>query len=851
MVIIENTANVSLQAHERALLQALFADYARLVIKAEFRGGLSGSRLLRVHPIRTGNLPELPAVVKIDFRERIQQEVAAFENCIHNRVPKMADLAGTPVWAGLYGALRYTVAGGGAFEIESLHEHLQRADETQAQAVLTGQLFPNLAVLWQNNQSYPDFPFGIYYDVFLPPHLVVHLDADAATPPWRLNPEAVRQGGAVVGEWVTLTGFHVQRVLPDSLLLDLPQPGGCRCLVRGVADTAGYHPLVGQPLPAPLTGLVGHTRATQLQARAEAILGPGPDLAAPTLSITPDLALPNPLSALPALLAYTQTVRQSCLHADLNLENVLVETGNQNIHVIDFVNARQDHVLHDLLRLELEVVTKLLPPALGDDAEPASVIRTLYQRLHCALTQNVPVSAPPGLEKPFALLRCIRQAALTYQLLSPQGWTEYYTGLVFYLLWSLGFSNLNDLPTAPRPRQLAFWGAAAALELRQTAPDCAAISKQSQFDTLRGQVPEGRAVPPLLGRGRRWAVMAGVNHYVDPSISDLTVCVQDVAAIHQRLTSGYYHTQLLTDENTPSLLPTRNNILAELTNAAQLAQEDDLLLFYFSGHGLAAGGESYLVPRDARLSALPDTAVSMKKVRRIMKKSAARARVIILDACHSGASIGKSPVVMTPEFIERVFVAAEGMAVLASCKQNQLSWEWQQQQQSVFTHYLLQALHGEADRDNKGFVTVSDAHRFVTDRVIEWSTQNGQAQTPTLESKVVGDIILADVSGIQDAIDSVDKSEKPFPPGNSNNIPTGSREQEKMNSKLTELHEKLLAHSNLSDLRDICFFMDIDTDNYPYGKDDFIREFLRNIYQRRRIDELIAVLKERKPWVLR
>jgi uncharacterized caspase-like protein len=82
------------------------------------------------------------------------------------------------------------------------------------------------------------------------------------------------------------------------------------------------------------------------------------------------------------------------------------------------------------------------------------------------------------------------------------------------------------------------------------------------------------------------------------------------------------------------------------------------------------------------------------------------------------------------------------MAVLASCKQGQQSWEWPEQQRSVFTYYLLEALTGKADLDDKGFVTVSDASRHVTDGVKAWAIERGVPQTPTLQYTVAGDIIL-------------------------------------------------------------------------------------------------------------
>ena len=106
---------------------------------------------------------------------------------------------------------------------------------------------------------------------------------------------------------------------------------------------------------------------------------------------------------------------------------------------------------------------------------------------------------------------------------------------------------------------------------------------------------------------------------------------------------------------------------------------------------------------------------------------------------------------MSAQFIRRVFEEAEGFAILASCKQGQLSYEWRAHECSVFTHFLLEALVGKADREEKGFVTVQDANRHVTDGIKLWASQNNISQTPTLQYEVVGDIILAhyEVAGPQ------------------------------------------------------------------------------------------------------
>lgn len=214
--------------------------------------------------------------------------------------------------------------------------------------------------------------------------------------------------------------------------------------------------------------------------------------------------------------------------------------------------------------------------------------------------------------------------------------------------------------------------------------------------------------------------------------------------MHERLLASGFdpdRIRLLTDDIPEP--PTRDNILVTLKAMADATEPDDLLLFYYSGHSDEVDGESYLVTRNGRLLVLSDTAVRVSRIKEIMDEAPARAKVIVLDACHSGADIGgKGPKPMSDEFIRRIFEEAEGLAILASCKQGQLSYEWRAQEQSAFTHFLLEAWTGQADREEKGFVTVQDTSRHVTNGVKLWASQRKVSQTPTLQASVAGDIIL-------------------------------------------------------------------------------------------------------------
>jgi hypothetical protein len=263
------------------------------------------------------------------------------------------------------------------------------------------------------------------------------------------------------------------------------------------------------------------------------------------------------------------------------------------------------------------------------------------------------------------------------------------------------------------------------------------------------KVPIGRQAPvpgKAYGTGNQWAVIVGADTYEDKlNYGSLHVCVKDAKSIcSQFLANGYdaARIRVLTDDSRE--LPTRANVVTALQAVARATERDDLLVFYYSGHGSVAEGECYLVGRDGRYLTLADTAVPVSRIKEIMKSAPARAKVVILDACHSGADIGgKGPQPMTAEFIRRVFEQAAGLAILSSCTKGEVSYEWQAQERSVFTHYLLEALRGEADRDGKGFVSVQDAGRHVTDGVKLWASQRNVSQTPTLECAVTGELILA------------------------------------------------------------------------------------------------------------
>jgi hypothetical protein len=243
----------------------------------------------------------------------------------------------------------------------------------------------------------------------------------------------------------------------------------------------------------------------------------------------------------------------------------------------------------------------------------------------------------------------------------------------------------------------------------------------------------------------RWALLVGVNRYIDFAFPALKFCVNDVLTLEQILKGlGYtvvcLHDQL--DWNSPRF-PTRDNVEAELTRLCQSVGQDDLLLVHFACHGKLINGQPVLSLQNTRLPTLARTGLPLAEVKQQMRQSQAKRLVLTLDACHTGVEIGRD--IADPQFIHNAYELAEGFALIAASTAQQIAQEWGEKEHGVFTYYLLEALSGKADRNNKRFVTVDDLKTHVLDGLRRWNVEQGGAiQEPTAQTEGMGDMILAD-----------------------------------------------------------------------------------------------------------
>jgi hypothetical protein len=267
------------------------------------------------------------------------------------------------------------------------------------------------------------------------------------------------------------------------------------------------------------------------------------------------------------------------------------------------------------------------------------------------------------------------------------------------------------------------------------------------------------ALAKAMGPIRVFAV--GVDDYDETSAyATLKTCSSDARAIidcfrdvHQ-LNADKGGLSLCTSRTSPKL-PTRNTIIGELTKFAKSASEGDRLLFYFSGHGDRAGSsdeEFFLVPQDAYDNS-PDALIPFRRVLDILDGSAARQKIVMLDACFCGVDVTHLKLLaakISRKAVLEYVKKTTGVAILTATTSDLASTQQSPNPKlSLFTHFLARALRGQEpdSLDAEAFLTIDSLYQFLSTVVPRTAySYDMREQLPTLKQQTTGVIVLGDFS---------------------------------------------------------------------------------------------------------
>ena len=217
----------------------------------------------------------------------------------------------------------------------------------------------------------------------------------------------------------------------------------------------------------------------------------------------------------------------------------------------------------------------------------------------------------------------------------------------------------------------------------------------------------------------RKALIVGINKY--PGGARLKGCVNDAERI-----STLLHTHADGSPNFDIMMGIDIEKKQELKSLIHSAFKDDdeVSLFYFSGHGCITDTGGYIVTPDFSRY---DEGIAMDEILKIASLSPARHKIVILDCCHSGAMGTVSFMGNSAAYLEK------GVIILASSRDTEPSVEIAGE--GVFTSLLAEALKGGA-ADIAGEVTPGNVYSYVDKALGAWK------QRPVFKANIVRSVCL-------------------------------------------------------------------------------------------------------------
>ena len=226
----------------------------------------------------------------------------------------------------------------------------------------------------------------------------------------------------------------------------------------------------------------------------------------------------------------------------------------------------------------------------------------------------------------------------------------------------------------------------------------------------------------------------GVSNYQSGDLEPLNYAAKDAQDFINTVTNG--NNDMYSGVSTTILVnekATRNEVLRSLRNLVANVGQDDVVMMFFSGHGIKDGEETFYMTYD---SSAQDcfTGVNFSDIRTQIKKLTEEKKchvLLFIDSCHAGSMYGMKGSTMA--FSMKV----PGLIGFYSSTSGQRSAELDRLKNGAFTHAIIQAFKGGA-KNKDGEITIQELEAFVRTKVKEYTNNR---QEPIIEN-MMGDAVI-------------------------------------------------------------------------------------------------------------
>lgn len=205
------------------------------------------------------------------------------------------------------------------------------------------------------------------------------------------------------------------------------------------------------------------------------------------------------------------------------------------------------------------------------------------------------------------------------------------------------------------------------------------------------------------GNARTYLVSVGVADYTafPGRASNLKLTTKDAKTMVEVYSQNadLSYVQLLDSE------ATKDRVVRAIGKVFSNAGPDDIVVFFFSGHGYPGGFCAY------------DGTLSYGEVRKAMARSRSKNKMMFVDACRSGGMRGDS------KKEKSAVNSAKNASVMLflSSRTDENSIECPSMANGFFTTYLNKGLKGSADADNDRVITAKELFDYVHHEVVKLS----------------------------------------------------------------------------------------------------------------------------------
>ena len=229
------------------------------------------------------------------------------------------------------------------------------------------------------------------------------------------------------------------------------------------------------------------------------------------------------------------------------------------------------------------------------------------------------------------------------------------------------------------------------------------------------------------------AIILGVSDYSQLQAGNLPFCTNDIKAVEKAFVKGLNVSPLNIEVYGKKGTVLNDEFICALDKLSKISNDNDTILFYFSGHGVSMSTGHHLV--------LSDEYIKTQDIIKRMEEISAKNKIIILDCCNAGDFHINNTAIFNINDTANEF-SGKGYAVIASSNASQSSYNHPENSLSLFTSFLCWALNG-THLIKEGKKSLYDIKKLLFMYLEVWNKNNpDRIQTPIFRANMGGTIFF-------------------------------------------------------------------------------------------------------------